>query len=278
MFFCLYIIKTQTLPKSHGLFQAAPQNPYIPQVKLHTAMTLDRSHVPRLPAFTFCLRYAQLLVAIAVLGLSAYVVTYFAYSGASLSLFTASTSHHPQKATSDLCQAIATITIAVYYIASVTFRPVFFNYWAVIGLDIFGLIFWLTSFALLASEAAAWTVITHFGDNRAYSTTAYCCRKRALAQKRSTDHHTYRNAMAAGAGLGGLEFFIFSTTLGFTAFAVSEHRRRGGHCIPTPEVDLLAAEQRDQETLAPPQHQTQPVSLQSQVRFSNDRIGTNSYV
>lgn len=59
-------------------------------------MTLDRSHIPALPAFTFYLRYAQLVVAIVVLGLSAYVVTYFAYSGASLSLFTARNPQSPQ--------------------------------------------------------------------------------------------------------------------------------------------------------------------------------------
>ncbi|PVH85484.1 hypothetical protein DL98DRAFT_568257 [Cadophora sp. DSE1049] len=201
-------------------------------------MTLDRSHIPKLPAFTIYLRYAQLLVAIAVIGLSAYVVTYFAYSGASLSLFT----------------AIATLIITVYYIVTTTLIPLFFNYWAVIGLDIFALVFWLISFALLASEAAAWTIITHFGDNCAYSTTTYCYRKRALVQKRSTDYRTYQNAMAAGAGLGGLEFVLFVVTLGFTALAVSKHRRTDGHCVPNPEADHVAAELRDQEILAPPQH------------------------
>ena len=54
-------------------------------------MTFERAHIPQLPAFILYLRYSQLLVAVAVLGLTAYVVTYFAYSGASLSLFTAST-------------------------------------------------------------------------------------------------------------------------------------------------------------------------------------------
>ncbi|KAL5319550.1 hypothetical protein ACEPPN_012605 [Leptodophora sp. 'Broadleaf-Isolate-01'] len=137
-------------------------------------MTLDRSHIPALPAFTFYLRYAQLVVAIVVLGLSAYV-------------------------------AIATLVIAIYNIVTIIIHPAFYNYWAVIGLDTFALIFWLISFSLLASEAAAWSIITHYSDNCAYSTTAYCYRKRALVQKRSTDYRTYRNAMAAGAGLGGLE-------------------------------------------------------------------------
>lgn len=53
--------------------------------------TFERAHIPKLSAVIVYLRYAQLLVAIAVLGLTAYVVTYYAYSGASLSLFTAST-------------------------------------------------------------------------------------------------------------------------------------------------------------------------------------------
>ncbi|KAH7393186.1 hypothetical protein BKA64DRAFT_755232 [Cadophora sp. MPI-SDFR-AT-0126] len=198
-------------------------------------MSLERSHVPKLPAFTFYLRYAQLLVAMAVLGLSAYVVTCFAYSGASLSLFT----------------AITTIIITIYYIVTITLRPVFFNYCAVIGLDILALIFWLISFALLASEAASWSIMTHFGDNCAFSTTAYCYKKRALVQNRSTDYRTYRNAMAASAGLGGLEFVLFVVTLGSTALAVLKHMRTGGNCVPSPEADHVAAEQRDQESLAP---------------------------
>ncbi|KAH6715284.1 hypothetical protein BKA61DRAFT_604134 [Leptodontidium sp. MPI-SDFR-AT-0119] len=212
-------------------------------------MTLDRSHIPALPAFTFYLRYAQLVVAIVVLGLSAYVVTYFAYSGASLSLFT----------------AIATLVIAIYNIVTIIIHPAFYNYWAVIGLDTFALIFWLISFSLLASEAAAWSIITHYSDNCAYSTTAYCYRKRALVQKRSTDYRTYRNAMAAGAGLGGLEFVLFAITLDFSLLAVLKHRRTGGHCVPNPESDHVATEQGDQQTLAPSQHQTPSIPLQSQV-------------
>ena len=98
--------------------------------------------------------------------------------------------------------------MCVYYVVTINVYSVFFNYWAVIGLDIFALVFWLISFALLASEAAAWTITTHFGDNCAYSNTAYCYRKRALAQKRSTDYRTYRNAMAAGAALGGFEMWV----------------------------------------------------------------------
>ncbi|KAH7321534.1 hypothetical protein BKA65DRAFT_408846 [Rhexocercosporidium sp. MPI-PUGE-AT-0058] len=221
-------------------------------------MTLDRSHVPALPAFTFYLRYAQLVVAIVVLGLSAYVVTYFAYSGASLSLFTAKTSLIPH-------QAIATLIIAVYNIVTITIRPAFYNYWAVLGLDAFALIFWLISFSLLASEAAAWSIITHYSDNCAYSTIAYCYKKRALIQKLSNDYHTYRNAMAAGAGLGGSEFVLFVFTLAFSALAVLKHRSTGGHCVPNLDRDHVATEQRDQETLAPPQHQTHSIPLQSHV-------------
>ncbi|KAG4434884.1 hypothetical protein IFR05_009644 [Cadophora sp. M221] len=213
-------------------------------------MTLGRSHVPALPAFTFYLRYAQLVVALVVLGLLAYVVTYFAYSGASLSSFT----------------AIATLIITIYNIVTITISPVFYNYWAAIGLDAFVLIFWLISFSLLASEAAAWSIITHYSDNCAYSTIAYCYRKRALIQKRSTDYRTYRNAMAAGAGLGGLEFVLFAITLAFSLLAVLEHRRTGGHCVPNAEGDHVATEQRDQETLAPlQQHQTPSIPLQSRV-------------
>jgi hypothetical protein len=81
--------------------------------------------------------------------------------------------------------------------------PVLYNYWAILGLDIFATIFWIISFALLASEVASHPIVT-------YCTFYYFCysyKKRDvdLAKRATTNVVTYRNAMAAASGLGGLE-------------------------------------------------------------------------
>jgi hypothetical protein len=97
--------------------------------------------------------------------------------------------------------------ITVYYIVASTGAPVLYNYWAILGLDIFAIIFWLISFALLASEIAP-----YFGSyyNNTSSCTyyyGYCIKKRSVElEKRYTYTNviTYRNALAAASGLGGL--------------------------------------------------------------------------
>lgn len=49
---------------------------------------MSTTHILPLPKAVFGLRIAQLVVAVVILGLSAYGVTFYAFDGASLSLFT----------------------------------------------------------------------------------------------------------------------------------------------------------------------------------------------
>jgi hypothetical protein len=51
-------------------------------------------------------------------------------------------------------QGVATLIICIYYIVAEFGAPALYNYWAVLSLDIFLLIFWLISFALLAAEVS----------------------------------------------------------------------------------------------------------------------------
>jgi hypothetical protein len=85
-----------------------------------------------------------------------------------------------------------------------------YNYWAILGLDIFAIVFWLISFALLASEVAAYRIVTYTANDCYYSYAGVCYYKRSraletLAKRATTNVYTYRNAMAAASGLGGLE-------------------------------------------------------------------------
>jgi hypothetical protein len=87
-----------------------------------------------------------------------------------------------------------------------------YNYWAILGLDMLAIVFWITAFALLASEVAP------FGSSSSifapitiptciYRVFGFCVKnKRHLSlATRSFSAITYRNAMDAAAGLGGLE-------------------------------------------------------------------------
>lgn len=92
------------------------------------------------------------------------------------------------------CQAVATIIITVYYIV-VEFGPVNgYNYWAVLALDIFAIIFWVASFALLASQIAPYM--------NGYTVCDYYeCDTYAL----TGDELTFGACLCAAAGLGGVE-------------------------------------------------------------------------
>lgn len=98
--------------------------------------------------------------------------------------------------------------IAVYVIIASTAAPVMYNYWAILGLDIFAIVFWIISFSLLASEVAAYQIV-NYSDDCIYSYAGVCYYKRSLDKRTPTTNvYTYRNAMAAASGLGGLELYV----------------------------------------------------------------------
>jgi hypothetical protein len=85
-----------------------------------------------------------------------------------------------------------------YIIGAELLWPLVYNYWAILGLEIFAVLFWLISFALLASE-----VNTADGGN------CYGCGSNIdpvvpRPKKRSVGN-TFNNSMAAASGLGGLQ-------------------------------------------------------------------------
>ncbi|PQE13557.1 Integral membrane protein [Rutstroemia sp. NJR-2017a BVV2] len=171
------------------------------------------------------LRIAQLVVAVATLGLSAYGVYWISFDGDDMTLFS----------------SIATIIIVVYYLLATLSFPSLYNYWAILGLDILAVIFWVVSFPLLASEIANYTEYYSYTDyysgyDCSYSYDGYCYYKQKrgleIAKRATTTFYTYRNAMIAAAALGGLEFLLFVATLIIVAIGISRHRKSGGHCVP----------------------------------------------
>lgn len=166
-------------------------------------------------------RSLQLVTALAILGLAAYGITYLSFDGIDLTLFT----------------AISTMIITIYIIVAQTGAPIIYNYWAILGLDIFAIVFWIISFSLLASEVAGYSIVTYSSSDCIYSSAGVCYYKRSqalknLEKRETTNVYTYRNAMAAASGLGGLEFIFFVVTLVMTAIGLHRHRQAGRHCLP----------------------------------------------
>jgi hypothetical protein len=101
--------------------------------------------------------------------------------------------------------------ISIYVIVAQTGAPVLYNYWAILGLDIFAVVFWIISFSIMASEVAAnWNFdddyYVNYGCVYYYG---YCLKKRSLDERHTlAAAYTYRNSMAAAAGLGGLELYV----------------------------------------------------------------------
>jgi len=221
------------------------------------------SHILPLPKAVFVLKIVQLVIAVIILGLAAYGVTFVAFDGDSLMLFT----------------TLATMIITVYYIVAITALPAAYNYWAILSLDIFAVIFWIISMSLLAWEVAAFSWAFGVGSDSSGSNCTYvayygdvCYKKRdaALGKRATTDLYTYRNALAAAAGLGGLEFILFIVTLVITAIYLHRHRKAGGHCTPGSLATApatyeqkgveLQGQQQQQYYAPPPQHDQQVAS------------------
>jgi len=186
-------------------------------------------HVLPLPPWTIALRGIQLFVALVILGLAAYGLHLYPFDGVDLITFV----------------AIATIIITVYIIVA-TYVPIIYNYWAILGLDIFAVIFWLVSFAYLASEMGAVKTLyddyynsysSDYSGSNCYTYSdgvTYCTRKRDLSvfSKRTSAAVTDYQVLAAAAGLGGLEFALFIATLVLVSINLHRHRSNGGHCTP----------------------------------------------
>jgi hypothetical protein len=179
-------------------------------------MFVSRNHILPVPKGLLVLRCFQLATAVAILGLSAYGIYWLSFDGDNLTMFS----------------AIASIIIVTYILVAQTALPAAYNYWAILGLDIFAIVFWIISFSLLASEVAAFTLYSTYTTSSCLYTwdgVCYYKAKRAVY----TTIATYRNAMAAAAGLGGLEFILFTVTLVFQSIYLHRHRKAGGHCMPT---------------------------------------------
>jgi hypothetical protein len=194
--------------------------------------TTTRHHIVPEPKFVLVFRFIQLVVAVIVLGLASYGLTFLVFDGIGITLFS----------------AIASIIITLYVIISTLALPIAYNYWAILGLDIFAIVFWLISFALLGSEIASF-------DAYVYDYTCdylYCYEKRdlvgmELGKRATTSAYTYYNAMVTASVLGGLEFILFIVTLVTFGIFMHRHRASGAHCMPGAGISTMGNAQKVHE-------------------------------
>ncbi|KAI5925065.1 hypothetical protein F4810DRAFT_660819 [Camillea tinctor] len=166
-----------------------------------------KEHIPLYPKGFIAVRIIQLIIAIVCLGLCAFGVTYFVFAGNALMLFT----------------AVATLITSIYCLVAHYGPPKSFNYWAILGLDIFLVIFWLISFAVLAAQVA--TIFALYdGYNDYYDYYGYDGVGTAVL--------IYAACLAAAAGLGGLEFVLYIISLSIHGVMLHRHRKAGLKAMP----------------------------------------------
>jgi hypothetical protein len=93
---------------------------------------------------------------------------------------------------------IATFIVAAYNIATTLALHKLYNHWAVLALDIFLIIFWLISFALLGSVSSSFIIVS-------YSYSYFF--KRDLTKRAEPGYIPWETG-AAAAGLGGVELYV----------------------------------------------------------------------
>ena len=97
-----------------------------------------------------------------------------------------------------LFTTIATFIVAVYNLVSTLAVHSAYNHWAVLALDIFLVIFWLISFALLGAMSESFQFVGYY-YNFFY--------KRDLMKRAEPGYVPWQTG-AAAAGLGGIELYV----------------------------------------------------------------------
>ncbi|KAI1164635.1 hypothetical protein F5B18DRAFT_240807 [Nemania serpens] len=162
-----------------------------------TERPVGREHIPLYPKGFVAVRIIQLVLGIICLGLTAYTVAVLPIVGAVLMLFT----------------AIITLISSIYILVAHFGPPRAYNYWAILGFDIFHVIFWLVSFALLASQAA---LLLAYSDYYGYY----------------YGFAVFGSIAGAAAGLGGIQWVVYIVALVLHSIAFHRHRKAGLHAMP----------------------------------------------
>ncbi|KZL75177.1 integral membrane protein [Colletotrichum tofieldiae] len=164
-----------------------------------------REHIPLYPKGFIAIRVVQLILALIITALCAFGIYLLPFSGNCLMIFV----------------SISTMIVTIWLIVAEFGIPKVYNYWAVLALDIFLVIFWLCSFALLASNVA------YLFDSSVCDYYGYC-----YSSTPTGLYLVFTACMAAAAGIGGLEFALFVASMAIHSVMLHRHRKAGLRCNP----------------------------------------------
>lgn len=168
-------------------------------------MAANGSHIVATRSGFTVLRIFQIIFALMVLGACIYGELHTHLTSFTLSIFT----------------SIATL-VALIYIISASCYPIVYQYWAILALEIFCLILWAVSLALLGNDIAyvsPYVKVSH--SSYSYYSSSYYSKydwsTRALI------------VICSAMGAGGIELIFFITSLSMFGVALAHHRHAGGH-------------------------------------------------
>ncbi|KAI0521531.1 hypothetical protein F5B22DRAFT_541425 [Xylaria bambusicola] len=203
-----------------------------------TERPAGKEHIPLYTKGFVAVRIIQLILGTICLGLSAYLTAVVPIIGGILMLFT----------------SIVGFITSIYCLVAHFGPPNAYNYWAILGLDIFHVIFWLVSFGLLAAQAALLLAYTYYDYYYDYYYTAYAA---------------YGAIAAAAAALGAFNWVVYLAALICHSIALHRHRKAGLHAMPgrtTGAAPVVASElpMQPQQPQAYYPKQAEAVSYQQQ--------------
>lgn len=98
-------------------------------------------------------------------------------------------------------KAIATLITTVWLLVAHFAKPKIYNYWAVLALDIFLVVFWLVAFAVLASQVSTLYSLLGLSRSSYYYDYSYYYSSSSLESALFT---AWLACQAAAAALGGV--------------------------------------------------------------------------
>jgi len=190
--------------------------------------TIGRDHIPALPFWVAIIRVVQLIFAFLVLVLTAYASNTFGgspggsnvvndlFPGYSMSFFTFAW----------------TVLFLLYIFLTPLAFPHFYHSYAHLGLEFLTVVFWLTTFALLANECQWWSAeqsgledLKKAGNDLAdLGYTGYTGYSNSWINKLLAASKSSR----AATGLAAINWILFMVTFGFVVYFWNRHRAEHG--------------------------------------------------
>ncbi|KAK3394394.1 hypothetical protein B0H63DRAFT_506117 [Podospora didyma] len=174
-------------------------------------------HIPLFPKGFGALRVVQLVLTVAAIGLDGYAVSLFPTNGNSTLL----------------AAAIVCLITSVYHLVSRHAEKRFYNYWAILSLDMLMVVLWACSFPLLASEVAG-----YFDKNRRFITTVrtFICNDSGCRYMEYPPvggiYIVFPAVETAAASLGAINFALHIVSLSVHGVMLHRHRAAGLHSVP----------------------------------------------